>query len=60
MERAGLSETLGRLLGPVGPEIGCDACFEELDRYVELEVSGQNADVAVPGLRALVSGEQIL
>jgi hypothetical protein len=55
MERAGLSQTLGRLLGPVGPEIGCDACFEELDRYVELEVSGQNADVA-PGLRAHLEG----
>ena len=56
MERASLSQTVGRLLGPVGPEIGCDACFEELDRYVELEVSGQNADVAVPGLRAHLEG----
>jgi hypothetical protein len=56
MERARLSQTLGRLLGPVGPEVGCDACFEELDRYVELEVCGQNADVAVPGLRAHLEG----
>jgi hypothetical protein len=56
VERAGLSQTLGRLLGPVGPEVGCDACFEELDRYVELEVSGQNPDLAVPGLRAHLEG----
>ena len=22
------------LLGPVGPEIGCDECFDRLDEYV--------------------------
>ena len=44
--------TLSRLVGPAGPEVGCDACFDELDRYVELELAGQNADAAVPGLRA--------
>lgn len=47
---------LGRLLGPAGPEIGCDACFEELDRYVELELAGGDADAAVPGLRAHLAG----
>ena len=26
-----------RLLGPKGPELGCDECFEYLDRYVEAE-----------------------
>ena len=31
MERRNLDEPLGRLLGPAGPEIGCDECFEELD-----------------------------
>jgi hypothetical protein len=56
MERPDLKQTLNRLLGPAGPEIGCDACFEELDRYVELEVNGQNADAAVPGLRAHIEG----
>jgi hypothetical protein len=55
-ERPNIDETLGRLLGPAGPEIGCDACFEELDRYVELEVAGQDADAAVPGLRAHLDG----
>ena len=49
-------QTLGRLLGPAEPEVGCDACFEELDRYVELELAGENADIAVPGLRAHLEG----
>jgi hypothetical protein len=48
--------TLDRLLGPEQPEIGCDACFDELDRYVELEVAGKDADAAVPGLRAHLEG----
>jgi hypothetical protein len=48
--------TLDRLLGPEQPEIGCDACFDELDRYVELEVAGKDADGAVPGLRAHLEG----
>jgi hypothetical protein len=50
------SDLLGRLLGPDGPEIGCDECFDVLDRYVELEVAGKDADAAVPGLRAHLEG----
>jgi hypothetical protein len=49
-------QTLSRLLGPAEPEVGCDACFEELDRYVELELAGEDADAAVPGLRAHFEG----
>jgi len=56
MERQKLDEPLGRLLGPAEPEIGCDECFDELDRYVDLEVTGQDADAAVPGLRAHLQG----
>ena len=56
MERADLKQTLGRLLGPNEPELGCDACFEEIDRYVELQVAGKDADVSVPGLRAHLTG----
>ena len=56
MEPRDLKDVVGRLLGPAGPEIGCDACFEELDRYVELEIAGENADAAVPGLRAHLDG----
>lgn len=47
---------LGRLLGPAGPELSCDQCFEELDRYVELELSGADADAAIPGMRAHLQG----
>ena len=41
---------------PEGPEVGCDECFEQLDRYVELELAGEDADAAVPGLRADLAG----
>jgi hypothetical protein len=47
---------LSRLVGPAGPEVGCDACFDELDRYVELELAGQDAEAAVPGLGAHLAG----
>ena len=47
---------LARLTGPAGPELGCEECFEQLDRYVELEVEGDDADAAVPGLRAHLEG----
>jgi hypothetical protein len=55
-EKPGLKQMLGRLLGPAEPEIGCDACFEELDRYVDLELAGADADAAVPGLHAHLEG----
>ena len=56
MERPDLKQALGRLLGPAGPEVGCDECFDQLDRYVELELAGKDADAAIPGLRAHVDG----
>jgi hypothetical protein len=56
MERPDLKQALGGLLGPAGPEIGCDACFDELDRYVELELAGKDADAAIPGFRAHLDG----
>jgi hypothetical protein len=56
MERPGITEALRRLLGPAGPEVGCDVCFDVLDRYVELEVAGRDADAAIPGLRAHLEG----
>ena len=46
-----LSSELIRLLGPGEAELGCDACFAELDRYVELELAGADADTAIPGMR---------
>ena len=56
MRRADLKQTLSRLLGPAEPEVGCDVCFQELDRYVELELAGEAADTALPGLRAHLEG----
>ena len=44
------------LLGPAGPELTCEQCFEELDRYVELELAAANADTQVPGIRAHLEG----
>jgi hypothetical protein len=45
-----------RLLGSEGREIGCEECFLELDRYVELELAGRDAEGAVPGLQAHLEG----
>jgi hypothetical protein len=56
MDGSDRAQVLGRLLGPAAPEIGCDECFEQLDRYVELELAGRDADAAVPGLRAHLRG----
>ena len=56
MKNSELKQTLARLLGPKEPEVGCDACFDELDRYVELELSGQDVDSAIPGLSAHLAG----
>jgi hypothetical protein len=44
------------MLGPAGPELTCEQCFEELDRYVELELAGHDADRAVPGMGAHLEG----
>ena len=44
------------LLGPAGPELTCEECFEQLDRYVELELAGRAADAEVPGMAAHLEG----
>jgi anti-sigma factor RsiW len=47
-----------RLLGPAGPELTCEQCFEQIDRYAELELRGgaSAADAAVPGMAAHLDG----
>ena len=47
---------LRRLLGPGKPEVGCDECFDLLDRYVELELQGEPAADVLPALRAHLDG----
>jgi hypothetical protein len=54
--RTPAADLVGRLLGPAGPELTCEECFEQLDRYVELERSPQDADAAIPGMRAHLDG----
>lgn len=49
-------ELLGRLLGPAEPELSCEQCFEELDRYVEFEVAGSDANAEILGMRAHLQG----
>jgi hypothetical protein len=56
MQRPDPQQAVKRLLGPAGLDVGCDVCFEQLDRYVELELAGQDADAAIPGLRAHLDG----
>jgi len=47
---------IGRLLGPVGPEVSCDECFELLDEYVEVELAGADPDARLPGMKAHLQG----
>jgi RNA polymerase sigma-70 factor, ECF subfamily len=47
---------IARLTGPWGPELSCDECFEQLDRYVELELAGSDAAATIPGMRAHLEG----
>jgi hypothetical protein len=47
---------LTRLLGPSGPEVSCEQCFELLDEYVELELAGEDADRRLPGLSEHLQG----
>jgi hypothetical protein len=49
-------DLLGRVLGPNAPELTCEQCFEELDRYVELVIAGEGADERIPGMRAHLQG----
>ncbi|HVL97342.1 MAG TPA: hypothetical protein VM266_15915 [Solirubrobacteraceae bacterium] len=49
-------ELLARMLGPDGPEVSCEQCFELLDRYVDIELAGGDADARLPGMRAHLEG----
>ena len=49
-------ELVVRLLGPGEEELSCEACFEQLDRYVDLELAGEDADALVSGMSAHLRG----
>ncbi|MGH2913558.1 MAG: anti-sigma factor family protein [Solirubrobacteraceae bacterium] len=44
------------LLGPPGPQLTCEQCFELLDEYVELELANAAADRLIPRMRAHLDG----
>jgi anti-sigma factor RsiW len=50
------SRLIAALLGPGRRELTCERCFELLDRYVDVELSGGDPDAAVPGMRAHLEG----
>lgn len=47
---------IAALLGPAGPELTCEECFEQLDRYVDVQLAGADPDRAVPGMREHLVG----
>jgi hypothetical protein len=49
-------ELLARVLGPDGPELSCEECFAQLDRYVELALANAPVGEQVPGMRAHFEG----
>jgi hypothetical protein len=55
-EHARSAGRLRQLLGPLGPELSCEECFSELDRYVELELAHEQVDAIIPGMRAHLEG----
>lgn len=55
-DRGGPGREFMRMLGPAGTEFGCDECFDQLDAYVELELTGVRADIAVPAMHAHLMG----
>jgi hypothetical protein len=47
---------IAALLGPGEPELTCEQCFEQIDRYVDSALAGNDPDLAVPGMRAHLIG----
>jgi hypothetical protein len=52
----GAPAALARVLGFDQPELSCEECFAQLDRYVELYLTGGEPDHEVPGMRAHLDG----
>jgi len=47
---------IAALLGPPGPELTCEECFEQLNRYVDVALAGADPERPVPGMRAHLIG----
>jgi hypothetical protein len=50
------ADALARVLGLEQPELSCEECFTQLNRYVELSLTSDRADSEVPGMRAHLDG----
>ena len=48
LEPAALKRMVRNILTARPDEIGCDECFEQLDRFVEMTLAGKNAAEAMP------------
>jgi len=48
LEPATLKRMVRNVLTTRPDEIGCDECFEQLDRFVEMKLAGKNAAEAMP------------
>lgn len=56
LKRPAGSPLLAAALGPGRPELSCVQCFEQLDRYVELQLAGAPADDRISGMAAHLDG----
>lgn len=54
--RRRLPAAIEDLLGPTAPQVSCEECFAQIDRYVELEAAGGDAAALFPGMRAHLDG----
>jgi len=48
LEPAMLKQMIRAVITTRPDEIGCDECFEQLDRFVEMRLAGKNAAEAMP------------
>jgi hypothetical protein len=54
---SGAARSLAKcLVGPAGPEVSCEECFEALDTYVDLELAGVDAGAGAPKMLAHLQG----
>lgn len=51
-----LARALPRVLGPAAAEATCEECFEQLDVYVDRELTAGDAEQAMPELAAHLRG----
>ena len=45
-----------RLIGPDGPDLTCEECFDVLDVYVERELDGAWTDAEMAAMRTHLAG----